>query len=39
MCYLENLKAAHEMEKNNTEIMEYQNWMMGSIGAGVGGCS
>ena len=38
MCYLENLKATHEMERDNTEILEYQNWM-GRVGAGIGGCS
>ena len=38
MCYLENLKATHEMEKDNTEILEYQNWM-GRVGVGIGGCS
>lgn len=38
LCYLENLKATHKREKDNTEILQYQKWM-GRVGAGVGGCS
>lgn len=26
MWHLENLKAIKDMEKDNTEILEYQNW-------------